>query len=69
MKCGYLHHAFGHKLGVPPVNVGLLVRSRGVKDTLSERILSEAEVQALTLSGLKTLSFPMQGIFYDCFGD
>ncbi|WP_234708830.1 tyrosine-type recombinase/integrase [Kamptonema sp. PCC 6506] len=42
--------SFGHKLGVLPVNVGLLVRSRGVKDTLSERILSEAEVQAMIAS-------------------
>lgn len=42
--------SFGHKLGVLPANIGILVRARRVKDSLSERIISEAEVQAMIAS-------------------
>lgn len=39
--------SFGNKIGVLPVNVGALVNPPKAKDTLTERILSESEVQAM----------------------
>lgn len=39
--------SFGHELGVLPFNVGKLARSPKVRESLSEKILSEAEVQAM----------------------
>jgi integrase/recombinase XerD len=39
---------FGNKLGMLPVNVGVALKSPKVKDTLTERILSEADVLLMT---------------------
>lgn len=41
--------AFGHKIGVLPVNVGAVIEAPKVKDALSERILSEADVMKMTM--------------------
>ena len=38
---------FGHRIGTLPVNVGAPVKAPPAHNTLAERILSEAEVQAL----------------------
>ena len=42
--------AFGHRLGYLPVNVGAVVKSPAVKDTLAERILDERDVAAMIRS-------------------
>lgn len=39
--------SFGHKIGVLPENVGLLMRSPKARDCLNERILTELEVQTM----------------------
>jgi len=39
--------SFGHELGVCSLNVGKLARSPKVKDCLSEKILSQAEIQLM----------------------
>jgi integrase/recombinase XerD len=39
--------AFGHKIGVLPFNVGIMLEMPKSKDNLAERILSEAEVQSM----------------------
>jgi integrase/recombinase XerD len=39
--------AFGNRIGMLPVNVGALLKAPAAKNTLAERILSEAEVQKL----------------------
>lgn len=41
--------AFGNRVGMLPVNVGALLKTPAVKNTLAERILSEAEVQQLVV--------------------
>lgn len=38
---------FGHKIGVLPFNVGIMLEMPKSKDNLAERILSEAEVQTM----------------------
>jgi integrase/recombinase XerD len=40
---------FGHKIGVLPVNVGAAIEAPKIKDALSERILSEADVMKMTM--------------------
>jgi integrase/recombinase XerD len=40
---------YGHKIGLLPVNVGVALLSKKVKDTLSERILTEADVMKMVL--------------------
>jgi len=39
--------AFGNRVGMLPVNVGALLKAPAAKNTLTERILTEAEVQQL----------------------
>ena len=39
--------SFGHRIGYLPFNVGSVVKSAAVKDTLAERIIDESEVHAL----------------------
>lgn len=39
--------AFGHKIGVLPFNVGIMIKMLKSKDNLAERILSESEVQSM----------------------
>ncbi|MEI7609708.1 MAG: tyrosine-type recombinase/integrase, partial [Rhodospirillaceae bacterium] len=39
--------SFGHRIGYLPFNVGSVVKSAAVKDTLAERIIAESEVHHL----------------------
>lgn len=39
--------AFGNRIGMLPINVGVTLKAVAVKNTLAERILTEAEVQKL----------------------
>ncbi len=58
--------SFGHSLGALPLNVGKLVRLPKVKDTLAERILSEAEVKKIIDSSENQRDRLILRVLYSC---